>query len=74
MDPFDLIEGADANRDNLSYTQMTEADIRSYFADARSFFLADHAVSSIHAVSFLNHLYTLAGQSGRAIVNPALNR
>jgi phospholipase C len=71
MDQFDLIAGANANGDYLSYTQLTESDIPNYFALARYFALGDAMFSSLTGPSFPNHLYTVGAQSAGAINNPA---
>ena len=67
MDRFDLVSNGNVLEYQLPYTQFTQAYIPNYFAYARTFVLADHMFSSIHAGSFENHLYTVAGQAGRAI-------
>jgi phospholipase C len=71
MDKFDLIAGGNVKGDLLAYTQYLEADLPSYFAYARDFVLADAFFSSLKGPSFPNHLYTVGGQSGGAINNPA---
>ena len=68
MDRFDMLNGC---ADLLCMTQLTEDDIPNYFALARYFTLADAMFSSLTGPSFPNHLYTIAGQSGRAISNPS---
>jgi phospholipase C len=70
MDKFDLNATCNTSGDYLCFTQMTQQDIPNYWAYASSFVLADEAFSSLRGVSFPNHLYTVAAQSGGAIDNP----
>ncbi len=49
---------------------MTQADIPNYWTYAQTFVIADRMFSSMHASSFPNHLYIVAGESGGAINIP----
>jgi phospholipase C len=51
----------------LCYTTATPNTIPNYWTLAQNFVLDDNAFSSIHAGSFPNHLYSLAGGSGPTI-------
>lgn len=57
---------------DICMTQFTQQDIPNYWAYASTFTLADAAFSSHHGVSFPNHLYTVAAQSGGSIDNPPM--
>jgi phospholipase C len=70
MDKFDFPSECNVNGDYLCFTQMTQQDLPNYWAYASSFVLADEAFSSLRGVSFPNHLYTVAAQSGGVIDNP----
>lgn len=73
MDRFDTIgpqiSACNINGDLLCYTQLQQQDIPNYFAYAQNFVLSDRTFSSQHGMSFPNHLYTVAAQSGGVISN-----
>ena len=72
IDRFDMVYQGNVNGTMLPYTQLREQDIPNYFALAKQFVLADpHVFSSLEGASFPNHLYTIAGDSGGAVQNPA---
>lgn len=71
MDRFDMVYQGNVNGTMLPYTQLREQDIPNYFALAKQFVLADRMFSSLEGASFPNHLYTIAGDSGGAVQNPA---
>jgi phospholipase C len=52
------------------YTEANQSLIPNYWQMAKSYVLADHAFSSELGASFVNHLYTVAGASGKATTNP----
>jgi phospholipase C len=55
---------------DICMSQLYQQDIPNYWTYASTFALADQAFSSLHGVSFPNHLYIVAAQSGGAIDNP----
>ena len=71
MDRFDMVYQGNLNGTMLPYTQLREQDIPNYFALAKQFVLADRMFSSLEGASFPNHLYTIAGDSGGVVQNPA---
>ncbi len=71
MDRFDMVYQGNVNGTMLPYTQLSEQDIPNYFALAKQFVLADRMFSSLEGASFPNHLYTIAGDSGGVVQNPA---
>ncbi|HVI07903.1 MAG TPA: alkaline phosphatase family protein [Candidatus Binatia bacterium] len=70
MDKFDQQYQCSIAGDDLCLSQLLQADIPNYWSYAQTFALADAAFSSLHGVSFPNHLYTIGAQSGGAIDNP----
>lgn len=68
MDKFDV--GCIDN--DICMSQLYQQDIPNYWTYASTFTLADEAFSSLHGVSFPNHLYIVAAQSGGAIDNPPM--
>src|SRR5579871_316618 len=70
MDKFDQQYQCSMAGDELCLTQMLQSDLPNYWTYAQTFTLADAAFSSLHGVSFPNHLYTVGAQSGGAIDNP----
>src|SRR5438270_7567543 len=70
VDLFDTIQACNLNGDYLCLTQLTQQDIPNYFSYAQHFVLADQNFSSELGLSFPNHLYTIAAQSGGVISNP----
>lgn len=66
MDQWDLVKFANKNGDYLAMTQLYESDIPNYWAYARNFVLGDNAFSSIHSMTFEQHLYAVGGQSAGA--------
>ncbi len=68
MDGFSGICGSEHL---AGYTQFSRAGIPRYWAYADRFVLADHFFESTWGGSFPEHLYTIAGQSGRIVGNMA---
>jgi phospholipase C len=68
MDKFDV--GCIDN--DICMSQLYQQDIPNYWTYASTFTLADEAFSSLHGVSFPNHLYTVAAQSDGVIDNPPM--
>jgi len=71
MDKFDTACGPALN--DVCMTQMTQADVPNYWTYAQTFTLADNMFSSLHGVSFPNHLYTVGATSDGAIDNPPMS-
>ena len=55
---------------DICMSQFYQQDIPNYWTYASTFTLADQAFSSLHGVSFPNHLYIVTAQSGGVIDNP----
>ena len=70
MDKFDMACGAALN--DVCMTEMTQADVPNYWTYASTFTLADNMFSSMHGVSFPNHLYTVGATADGAIDNPPM--
>jgi phospholipase C len=68
MDKFDV--GCVDN--DVCMSQLYQQDIPNYWTYASTFTLADAAFSSLHGVSFPNHLYTIGAQSDGVIDNPPM--
>ncbi len=68
MDKFDV--GCVDN--DVCMAQLYQQDIPNYWTYASTFTLADEAFSSLHGVSFPNHLYTIGAQSDGVIDNPPM--
>jgi phospholipase C len=54
----------------FAYSQLTEADVPSYWRWAREFVLCDNFFSSVLGPSYPNHLFFVAGQSGGTYDTP----
>ncbi|MDP9074434.1 MAG: hypothetical protein M3N98_09735 [Actinomycetota bacterium] len=66
MNGFDLERGAfSTTGQNLAYTQMSESQIPNYWAYAKRYAIGDRFFASGKGPSFVNNLFSVAGQAGQ---------
>ncbi|HVI07881.1 MAG TPA: alkaline phosphatase family protein [Candidatus Binatia bacterium] len=70
MDKFDTACGTALN--DACMTETPPSNIPNYWTYAQTFTLADNMFSSLHGVSFPNHLYTVGATSDGALDNPPM--